>query len=1256
MTPTWVEAVRRSLERPSSSLTANLVVVAAYAALSLLAVVSARVGLLPVVHLGAALAFLALATCRLSVVPGVLAGAALWYVLQRTPITAALIGGFGDFLAGILGYLLIRFAQPEFDWTLSRRRDAGLTLVVVGLLAVLHGLFQLATSPEFIRPSSTELADWLTSSALSAVGALLLVPLALTWAAAPRVNREAVRALATGVITFAVLLAVPRILATLTGSAHTSTVEVIASLPIAMAVASYFDVRGAALVNVFAGLAVFLRHGVGFAGSEAIASTLDQTLVDEVHVAVFAVATLWFAAHGARVRSESAEQAANERRYRGLAQMSVDWYWEQDAKFRFTLVTEGAAAVGLTPEETHGRRLWDLPVVSSPVPMTAQRRLMESHRPFHDLLLQCRSDASEPRYALISGEPEFNEAGKFTGYRGVGHDVTAQKRAEEALRNSEQRYSSVFHNAAASILTLAFDGVGRLLIESCNASAELLFDRRADELIGQLPEEVLPPAAAQIIGERLKACVSSGNRITEEHSFVVGAAVKHVVITFVPGRRKGSGIDQLLIFAIDITEQKRVERRMRESEQLFRRVFDASPIPMLIVSYASRRYIEVNEAWSKCFGYSRDEVVGRTALELRIWADQLGDDETWYQMVRAGKTRNVERRLRTKTGHTVDAIISAELVVLEGEERIINSMVDITVQKAIERQLRVSERRFRDFAEAAGEFVWEVGPDGRYTYVSNRVEQVLGYKPLELLGKTPFETILPPEESERVAGWLEKNAAPDGSYRNLQHRALTRSGATIWLLANAVAAMDEGGRTIALRGTALDITERKLAEQRIEDLATHDPLTGLPNRLLLQDRLQKAIAGAARAGSQVAVMFIDLDHFKHVNDSMGHHFGDLLLKEVAQRLAGVIRKQDTLSRLGGDEFVVVLEGLRASVDAAQVAGKILQALSQGFDLEGQRVFANASMGISLYPADASDVGTLMRHADTAMYAAKANGRRSYQFFSTEMNEQAAQRAKLESDLRHAVARNEFRVLFEPRATLLSNEISAMQVLLRWKHPSGLLVTPDRFSVVADELGLMPSIGQWVLDAAAAQAKQWSADSTLRVPVGCKVSSRQFMHRLADVVLEVLERHGLEPRLLEIAVDEATLMRDVDHSREVVTKLRDLGCHVIVDDFGAGYSSLQYLRHVPVTGVKIHASLVNDLERSRTDRTILRGLIEMLCNLALKVIAEGIATKAELDWLKEAGCHEYCGTLLVPALPSDELEQRLRQGGTVVRFPSSRRAG
>jgi diguanylate cyclase (GGDEF)-like protein len=438
----------------------------------------------------------------------------------------------------------------------------------------------------------------------------------------------------------------------------------------------------------------------------------------------------------------------------------------------------------------------------------------------------------------------------------------------------------------------------------------------------------------------------------------------------------------------------------------------------------------------------------------------------------------------------------------------------------------------------------------------------------------------------------------------------------------------DDGRAQRVIGVAMNITERKMAEQRVAHMAHHDALTGLPNRVLLRDRIQQAIAQAHRAGTQLAVLFLDLDRFKTINDSLGHQLGDRLLQSVASRILVCVREGDTVSRVGGDEFVIVIPGIESAVDASSVASKILEVLASAFHLQGNDLHVAASIGISLYPSDGADAETLMRNADTAMYHAKDTGRANYQFFTQHMNVAAQQRLQLENSLRRALENHEFQLHYQPLYDLRDRSITGFEALLRWYPPGGaVMVPPGEFIGAAEESGLIVAIGEWVLREAVKQARTWQSPGR-PIAVSVNVSANQLSRsNFVDRVRRLLQETGIDPTLIELEVTESVIIEGGGEAQEALHQLAALGVGIAIDDFGTGYSGLAYLKRLPIDTVKIDQSFVRDLTVDPEDAAIVTAIVAMARSLGVDVIAEGVETEEQLEELKRLGCHRAQGYLL-----------------------------
>jgi len=553
--------------------------------------------------------------------------------------------------------------------------------------------------------------------------------------------------------------------------------------------------------------------------------------------------------------------------------------------------------------------------------------------------------------------------------------------------------------------------------------------------------------------------------------------------------------------------------------------------------------------------------------------------------------------------------------------------------------LRESEERFRRLTALSADWYWEQDVQFRFTYVSEGVFEKTGLSVEEQLGKTRWE--LP---SLRIDGdWGRHRAELEThqSFFDLEIRHDDASGVTRWMSVSGEPKLDSLGRFVGYRGVGLDITERKRAERRIEDLATRDPLTGLPNRILFRERLAHALVSAQRDRELVALLFVDLDRFKTINDSLGHAIGDQFLKEVALRFSAATRKGDTLARLGGDEFVALLEGLRHPDDAGLVAQKLIASLSAPVDVGGHTLTGSCSVGISIYPGDAEDATTLLRNSDMAMYSAKESGRHSYRYYSHDMNVRAMERLSIESRMRVAIDNEEFELHFQPQVSLRDGRIIGAEALLRWKYAEEKSIETQRFVAVAEETGLIQPLGEWVLRTACHQGRAWSGAGAPRIAVNCSV--RQFSHLLIDSVEEAIRSSGLDPQRLEIEITESLLMSNVQQNIRILQRLSDLGVKVAIDDFGTGYSSLGYLRRLKIDTIKIDRTFVQDIATRQDDVAIVGAIIALAHSLRMNVVAEGVETEAQREVLRSLDCDEGQGHLFSPAVSATEFAQALARG-------------
>lgn len=555
--------------------------------------------------------------------------------------------------------------------------------------------------------------------------------------------------------------------------------------------------------------------------------------------------------------------------------------------------------------------------------------------------------------------------------------------------------------------------------------------------------------------------------------------------------------------------------------------------------------------------------------------------------------------------------------------------------------LKASEERYRMLVENQSDIVVKVDAKGRFLFVSPSYCEMFGRSEAELIGRKFFPLVHEDDVRTTISLMRSLSTPPHTCHHEL--RALTGKGWR-WLAWSHKAVLDEDNRVVAVVGIGRDITERKEAEDEIQQLAYYDTLTGLPNRSLLKDRLNQTLAQASRDERQVGVMFLDLDRFKAINDRLGHAIGDKLLKKIAARLRGCMRKSDTVARLGGDEFVVVLSAIAHEEDLAVTARKILTDMSIPFLLDGHEVYTTVSIGIAIYPMDGDDADTLLKNADIAMYQAKDLGRSTCQFFSREMNSKAVERLVLENSLRRALERGEFFLHYQPQFDVRSGRIIGTEALVRWQHPDLGLFSPGNFIPLAEDTGLIIPLGEWVLRTACRQNRLWQDAGFPPHRVTVNLSSSQFKQaNLIEMIAGVLAETGLDPAYLELELTERTIMKNAEEAKKTLHELKKMGVHLSIDDFGTGFSSLSYLKLFPIDRLKIAQSFVRDVTIDRDDAAIAEAIIAMARSLRLRVIAEGVERLDQLEFLRVRHCDEMQGFYLASPMSADDYAKFLQIG-------------
>jgi len=617
---------------------------------------------------------------------------------------------------------------------------------------------------------------------------------------------------------------------------------------------------------------------------------------------------------------------------------------------------------------------------------------------------------------------------------------------------------------------------------------------------------------------------------------------------------------------------------------------------------------------------------------IRCAVDELRSFDLEYRIAHAdGSTRWVWERGAGVLGD------HGKPVAIEG------LIQDITKRKNAEHALREAERRYHGLFDNAIEGIFLTTLEGRFLDANPALAHIYGFdSPEELIATLSDIGQQLYVDRQRRDEFIQTIKAR-GSVTGFESQVYRRDGAVIWISENARAVCDENGKPVAYEGTVEDITERRLHQVRIEHQANYDTLTGLANRSLLQDRLQQALLTTARSEQRIAVAFVDLDRFKFINDRLGHHMGDDLLKSVATRLKACVRECDTVARLGGDEFVLLINGHTGPDSVRQMMERILASISQPWVIEQGEFHVSCSIGVALHPEDGDDALTLLKHADSAMYRAKESGRNNVQLFPRELNAVMAERIELETHLRRALERNQFILRYQPRVNLVTGQVVGAEALLRWRIPERGTIPPRRFIGLAEETGLIVPIGKWVLEAACAQNKAWQDAGLPPIVVSVNVSPRQFRHEsLVETVAGALRSSGLDARYLELELTESMVMHDAPQLVAMLDDLKRLGVQISVDDFGTGYSSLSYLKRFPVDRLKVDRSFVVHMTSDADDATIVRAIIALGHNLGIKVVAEGVETDKQARALRAYQCDEAQGFLFARAISARDLQRMLTQ--------------
>ena len=815
--------------------------------------------------------------------------------------------------------------------------------------------------------------------------------------------------------------------------------------------------------------------------------------------------------------------------------------------------------------------------------------------------------------------------------QGLLIDIQEQKHTEQALRTSQHKFASVFHNCP-DVIVLADAQDGRLL--SVNHTFEDQFGIATADALGKTATELglwAEPDSGPRLLKRLNNQAESNLEVCfrrpDGDEFVGLLSSRSVSL---------EERDILVVIIRDISTLKLTQEQLRLSEQKFSRAFHASPDGLLITRAIDGMLLDVNDGFTRITGYSRAQALGHSTLSLQLWRDSADRKQMVETLRRDGRVRNMLSQITTASGDVRQVEISTEAISVDNQECMLSIARDVTERLAMESSLRQAATVF----ENTNEGVLITDSAAHVVAVNQAFGRITGYPAEKLLGQ-PLSVLASTTEDQQVIEQATTALAEHGQWQGeTWNRRANGELYAAWINISQVLNVD--GSLNHLVAVFSDITPLKQTQARLDHQAHHDPLTGLPNRTLFEARLRDALHTQQldEHSGMGALLFIDLDRFKQINDSLGHPVGDSLLQSVSQRLCSVLRDIDTVARHGGDEFIVLLPKLHSDDDAAAIADKLLAVFRRPFLCAAHEFFVSASIGISLFPGDANDVNSLIKHADAAMYRAKNQGRNRYAFYTKDLTAAAQRRMEMENDMRRGLERGEFILYYQPKQDLGSGRLNGLEALVRWQHPQRGLVEPDQFIPLAEETGLIVDLGRSILDSACAQVAAWRQAGLQLPPTAINVSGVQLVGtQLVGDLRRALSRHTIPANLVELEITEDFVMNQNRDAIRLLELFRDMGIKLAIDDFGTGYSSLAYLKALPLDTLKIDRSFVSGLPDNHHDAAISQTIIVLAHNLGMAVVAEGVETEEQRSLLRDQGCDSIQGYLVSPPLPADEFATR-----------------
>jgi diguanylate cyclase (GGDEF)-like protein/PAS domain S-box-containing protein len=857
------------------------------------------------------------------------------------------------------------------------------------------------------------------------------------------------------------------------------------------------------------------------------------------------------------------------------------------------------------------------------------------------MLGHMRMNSMPHRVLQLAAGPAGAEA------EGLRAQLAESQRSEAALRDAARTYQDVVEHATDAIFLLDITERGASFV-TVNGAFERAIGTHRSALAGRNVEEVLPPEVCAEFLLHWRACMASGKPATYQGTLQRGGRQLSFQLTIVPVFDEQGRICRVAGIAHDITHSKAAEAVLRAREEEMAVLVEQSPDHIQRIDRQGR-VIYINPAMLRTLALPRHQVCGRGVESLMAARGHPSLERymrALWQVIATGQQLELDMvgppdrhgRRRHEHVHLVPELDAGGQV-----RNVISIGRDFTVQKELEHQLHLREATFRELVENSPDTISRFDRGLRRVYANPALLAMLGEAAGQAIGATPREVPGGPDADiyERTLG----DVFADGQERDLELR-WQGGDKELCTHIRMRPEFDVNGRVAYVLAVGRDISEIDQYRRTIHRQAFYDALTGLPNRTLLSQRIEQAIAAPPGEQRSFGLMVMDLDHFKEVNDTLGHAAGDQLLREVGRRLQACARAEDTVARLGGDEFAMLLRVPRAGL--ARIAGKFLAALNEPVLVEGRELFVPGSIGIAVYPDDSWDIATLYKHADSAMYYAKRQGRNHYQFYVQELTLQAAERLETEAALRKALRKGELELYYQPQVEIRTGRTVGAEALLRWNRPGHGVVSPQHFIGVAEASGLIVDIGEWVLAAACSTVAAWNRGRKEPLQLSVNLSPRQFLRNdLVGTVRHQLQLTGCRPAWLKLEITESLLL---DGDRSVAGMLQELhtmGLSISIDDFGTGYSALSYLHRFPVSQIKIDRSFVCDVPDERSKSELVKAMLSIAGALRLESVAEGVETEQQADYLAEHGCCHAQGYLFGRPMPREAFEGLLAAGGVAV---------